>query len=120
MGGDAVISCNGGSHHEHEGQAMITEEQAREALKEIIDPEVGVNIVDLGLVYGIHITDDKMNVSMTMTTRACPLVELIKDQATKALEKEFPDMAVIIVDMVWDPPWDAEMMSDTARKTLGY
>ncbi|VAX19184.1 PaaD-like protein (DUF59) involved in Fe-S cluster assembly [hydrothermal vent metagenome] len=98
---------------------MVTEEKAKEALKEIIDPEVGVNIVDLGLVYGVDITDNGINVSMTMTTRACPLVELIKDQATRALEKEFPDMAVT-VEMVWDPPWDAEMMSDTARKTLGY
>ncbi len=98
---------------------MITEDMVRDTLRGIVDPEVGVNIVDLGLVYNINIHKDDVSVAMTMTTRACPLGELITSQAEDAIKEKFPEATSITVEMVWDPPWDSTMMSDEARKILG-
>jgi len=98
---------------------MITEEKVREALREVIDPEVGVNVVDLGLVYAIRVRENRISVDMTMTTRACPLVEHIKDQAEAVIKEKIPEAGYVEVLMVWDPPWNPDMMSEEARKKLG-
>ena len=94
-------------------------EKAREALREVIDPEVGINIVDLGLVYGILLEPSAVVVTLTMTTPACPLGDLIESQATHALEAALPGRAVEI-RLVWQPPWRIERMSPAARRMLGF
>lgn len=99
---------------------MPTEEAIRAALRNVIDPEVGMNVVDLGLVYGIEIAPDRVRVAMTMTTPACPMGAMITDDAKEAIRDIAPDGADIAVDLVWDPPWDSGKMSDHAKKHFGW
>ena len=93
-------------------------EAAREALRTVIDPELGIDIVDLGLVYGIEIDRERVDVTMTMTTPACPLGELIRFEARAALEHVLPGRQVDI-HFVWQPPWTSDRMSLRARRLLG-
>ncbi|MDD5179794.1 MAG: metal-sulfur cluster assembly factor [Gallionellaceae bacterium] len=99
---------------------MPTEEEVRAALHSVIDPEVGMNIVDLGLVYGVNIADNKLQVDLTMTTPACPMGEMILDDARRALKALAPDCAEIEINLVWEPPWDASMMTAHARQHFGW
>ena len=103
---------------------MVTKEQILEKLKEIIDPELGINIVDLGFIYEIKIdnkpnNDGKTNVhiKMTFTTPACPLLNFITEEVKSKLN-EIRD-ADFEVEIVFDPPWKPEMMTDEARQRLG-
>lgn len=98
----------------------LNEETVRDALREVIDPEVGVNVVDLGLVYGIVIEGNRVRITMTMTTPACPLGPMITDDAAQAIRKRLPECEDVHVELVWDPPWSAEMMSADAKKQLGW
>ncbi len=97
----------------------MTEEAVRDILRKVIDPEIGINVVDLGLVYGIEIEGQRLNVDMTMTTAACPLGAYIVDQASMLLQQAFPE-AEVNVNLVWYPQWTPEMMSDAARQQLGW
>lgn len=97
-----------------------TENEVREALRTVIDPEVGINIVDLGLVYDIAVEPGRITVALTMTTPACPLGDLITGQARDAILMEAPEVDEVDIRLVWDPPWDPAMMSDAARKQLGW
>lgn len=100
--------------------ALPTEERVREALCTVDDPEVGMNIVDLGLVYRIEIAPELVRVELTMTTPACPMGELITDNARRAVGAVSPpDLAVDVV-LVWDPPWTPDRMSESARQTFGW
>jgi len=100
---------------------LPTEEAVREALRSVDDPEVGLNIVDLGLVYRIEVVPDEVRVEMTMTTPACPMGELIRDSARHAVGALLPNgIGGVVVDLVWDPPWSPEMMSDSAKHTFGW
>ena len=98
---------------------MITKEQIFDSLRDIIDPEIGINIADLGLVYTAEDKDGHIHVTMTMTTVACPMGGMLKDQAKGAIKKRFPDAKSVEVELVWSPPWKAEMMSDSAKKIMG-
>lgn len=99
---------------------MATEEQVIEILKEIVDPEIGVNVVDLGLVYGVDIEDDgKVTVRMTLTAPGCPLHDTISRTAEMAIET-LPGVTSAHVDIVWDPPWTPEMLTDEGRRLLGF
>lgn len=100
--------------------AMPTEEEVREALCTVDDPEVGMNIVDLGLVYGIHIARQLVRVELTMTTPACPLGDLITDNARRAVAAVLPQNVAVDVVLVWDPPWTPDRMSESARQTFGW
>jgi metal-sulfur cluster biosynthetic enzyme/Fe-S cluster assembly iron-binding protein IscA len=100
--------------------ALPDEDQVREVLHEVIDPEVGVNIVDLGLVYGIALADGLVRVRMTMTTPACPLSEHITNEITTFTTQAYPAVRSVEVEIVWDPPWKPSMISDEARKVLGW
>lgn len=102
------------------GQAAPDEEQVRRALQAVIDPEVGINIVDLGLVYGIGIVGRRVQITMTMTTPACPLSEQIKADINARLFERCPGVERVEVDIVWDPPWGPEKMSQAAKQTLGW
>lgn len=92
----------------------------RSALRTIIDPEVGVNIVDLGLVYDIVADADGIRVSMTMTSPACPLGEMICEDARTAISAAFADGRAVDIQLVWNPPWHPEMMSADAKQALGW
>ncbi len=98
---------------------MVNHEQVMEALSTVEDPEIGINIVDLGLVYDVFINElhKKVVVRMTLTTPACPLlgqiVAEIEDKVKALGAKE------VTVDLVWDPPWNPEKMSERAKMMLG-
>lgn len=96
----------------------ITEADVRAALKQVIDPELGVNIVDLGLVYGIAIAGAAVTVTMTMTTPACPLGEYLKDLVGAGVRREVPAVEAVDVSLVWQPPWSPDLISDEAREQL--
>lgn len=89
-----------------------------DALRSVIDPELGVNIVDLGLVYGLERDGDLVRLQITMTTPACPLTGVIEDDVDAAL-KALKGVAHVDLEWVWEPPWDPSMMSDSARMLLG-
>lgn len=108
------------TENETASTGSITEEQVYDALKTVIDPEVGIDIVNLGLVYGVAIDGSDINVTMTMTTSACPLHGYITDQAKEAITGSIPAAGEVDVEMVWEPAWSPDMMSDEARRTLGH
>jgi metal-sulfur cluster biosynthetic enzyme len=98
---------------------MVTEPDIREALRQVIDPEIGVNIVDLGLVYRIDVDGARVRIAMTMTSPACPLADYLKDLVTSAIRDRVQDVADVDIVLEWEPPWDPDMMSDEARQQLG-
>ena len=100
--------------------SLPAEEQLREALRQVDDPEVGMNIVDLGLVYRIDIMPGRVHVELTMTTPACPMGDLISANALRALGAAVPQDTAVDVALVWDPPWTPDMMSESARQTFGW
>lgn len=89
-----------------------------DVLRGVDDPEVGVNIVDLGLVYDAGWTGDGIVVAMTATSRSCPLGEHMVEEARFLLAQAFPEAREIDIDLVWSPPWAPELMSDEARRVL--
>ena len=89
------------------------------ALKGVTDPEIGVNIVDLGLVYRAERGADGLDVALTLSTRSCPLSEMIVEEVREALRANFADAPAIKVELVWDPPWTPDRMSEAARQLLG-
>jgi metal-sulfur cluster biosynthetic enzyme len=97
----------------------MTETDVRDALREVIDPELGINVVDLGLVYDIDVTGGDVRITMTMTTPACPLRDYIQDLVESTVTSRLPDAHHVTVDIVSDPPWTEDMMSDAARQQLG-
>ena len=98
----------------------MNKEQILTALETVIDPEIGVNIVDLGLIYEVDVQDEVIKIEMTMTTPTCPLHALISKDAKDALWKKFPSAKGVEIEMVWNPPWNADMMSDNAKRILGW
>ena len=100
--------------------ALPTEDRIREALTAVDDPEVGMNIVDLGLVYRIDIGPKLVRVELTMTTPACPMGDLITENAHRAVRAALPEGVALDVALVWDPPWTPDMMSESARQTFGW
>jgi len=99
---------------------MPTEADVRTALRAVIDPEAGLNIVDLGLIYAVNISDNKLQIDMTMTTPACPMGEMILDNARQALAALLPAGAEINLNLVWEPPWSPDKMGEYARKYFGW
>jgi metal-sulfur cluster biosynthetic enzyme len=98
----------------------LGEEQVRDALKQVIDPELGINIVDLGLVYDIDISSDGVvHVEYTLTTMGCPIGPLIEQQM-ESLLAGVPGVTQFEAEMVLRPPWTPEMMSEEAKAALGY
>ena len=90
-----------------------------DALKEIYDPEIPVNIYDLGLIYGVEVTDDgHVAITMTLTTPHCPVAESMPGEVELRVGS-VPGVAIADVNLVWDPPWDPHKMSDDAKLELG-
>lgn len=97
-----------------------TQEAVREALRSVVDPELGINVVDLGLVYRVDVADGRARVAMTMTTPACPLGEALTAEAETAIRARIPALHDVAVTLVWDPPWQPSLMTDAARRQLGW
>ena len=95
-------------------------EQIRDALRRVADPEVGANIVDLGLVYRIELTGSNLLIEMTMTSPACPMGEMIIDDAYAELDHILPYECQPEIRIVWEPPWNPTMMSEQCRLRLGW
>jgi metal-sulfur cluster biosynthetic enzyme len=104
---DAEVDDNG----------VATSAACFEAMKAVIDPEIGINVVDLGLVYDISINDNTAYMRMTLTSMGCPLTELIHQQATLVLTR-LPGVDEADVEFVFSPPWSTEMISPDAREEL--
>ena len=91
-------------------------EDVLEALRDVVDPELGVNVVDLGLIYGVDLGEDKVaTIDMTLTSAACPLTDVIEDQAREALEGVVADFRI---NWVWMPPWGPESITEDGREQL--
>jgi metal-sulfur cluster biosynthetic enzyme len=88
------------------------------ALREVNDPEIGINIVDLGLVCHAVRTPSGIDVALTMTTPTCPLGEMLVQEARDVLQREFPEAPSVRVELVWDPPWSPDRMSEIAVRKL--
>jgi metal-sulfur cluster biosynthetic enzyme len=97
---------------------MVTKEQVYEALQECYDPEIPVNIVDLGLVYDVEVNDDKVAVRMTLTAPGCGMGTMIAADARQRI-LSLDDVVEATVDLVWDPPWNPSMISEEAKQRLG-
>ena len=91
-------------------------EDLEEALKDVVDPELGINVVDLGLIYGLRLEDDNsLTIDMTLTSAACPLTDVIEDQTNSALEGLVND---VTINWVWMPPWGPDKITDEGREML--
>ncbi|HWI00564.1 MAG TPA: metal-sulfur cluster assembly factor [Propionibacteriaceae bacterium] len=91
-------------------------EDVTEALKDVVDPELGINVVDLGLVYDLHVEEDNsVTIDMTLTSAACPLTDVIEDQTQTALDGLVTDFRI---NWVWMPPWGLEMITEDGRDQL--
>jgi metal-sulfur cluster biosynthetic enzyme len=98
------------------GTATATQDDIVEAMKDVVDPELGINVVDLGLVYGVTIDDDnKAVIDMTLTSAACPLTDVIEDQTASALDGISEGYAI---NWVWMPPWGPDKITDDGREQL--
>ncbi|WP_046868532.1 metal-sulfur cluster assembly factor [Microvirga massiliensis] len=90
-----------------------------DCLSDVLDPEIGLSIVDLGLVYRAERTANGIDVAMTLTTRSCPLGEMITEDARERLYRRFQDCPRVDVSLVWDPPWHPDRVTDRGRELLG-
>lgn len=95
-------------------------EQIRNALRRVADPEVGANIVDLGLVYRIEFTGSDLLIEMTMTSPACPMGDMIVGDVHAALAKALPATMVPDIRLVWEPPWNPAMMDEATKQHFGW
>jgi metal-sulfur cluster biosynthetic enzyme len=94
-------------------------EDVEEAMRDVVDPELGVNVVDLGLVYGIDVDDNNVaTLDMTLTSAACPLTDVIEDQTRAALTGEAGLVDDIRINWVWMPPWGPDKITDDGREQL--
>jgi metal-sulfur cluster biosynthetic enzyme len=98
---------------------MVEETKVWDVLKTVYDPEIPVNVVDLGLVYNVAVTDATVRIDMTMTVRGCPMHGYMTNDAKEKL-LQIPGITSAVVNLVWDPPWNPTMISDNGRKALGW
>ena len=98
--------------------SQVSTEQIENSLKQCMDPEVPLSIVDMGLIYGINVSENNdVNIKMTMTTKGCPLHDTMVDDVTR-YAKKVPGVNNVQVDIVWDPPWTMDKMSDEAKAKM--
>ncbi len=98
-----------------EEPATTSVDDLTEAMRDVVDPELGINVVDLGLVYGVHLDESRATIDMTLTSAACPLTDVIEDQTRQALEGLVDDFAI---NWVWMPPWGPDKITDDGREQL--
>jgi metal-sulfur cluster biosynthetic enzyme len=90
------------------------------ALRRVIDPEIALSIADVGLVHGVDVDERQVRVRVTMTSAACPVVDVIVDDIWHELSRVLPPSLAIDVELVWEPPWTPERMSERARRAMGW
>ena len=99
-----------------ESTASATVEDIEEAMKDVVDPELGINVVDLGLIYGVDLDESRIaTIDMTLTSAACPLTDVIEEQAAEALRDTLENFTI---NWVWMPPWGPENITDDGRDQL--
>jgi metal-sulfur cluster biosynthetic enzyme len=98
---------------------VATKEEIIEALRQVEDPELGMDIVDLGLLYDVQIEDSKVKVTHSLTSMGCPVGPMIQEQIHD-VTSAVPGVEQVEVDLTWDPPWTPERMSDDAKFILGF
>ncbi|MGJ8619747.1 MAG: metal-sulfur cluster assembly factor [Methylophilaceae bacterium] len=91
-----------------------------DVLSHVIDPEVGENIVDLGLVYGIEVNQNIPTIILTLTSSACPMGEMLLEDIHETLTKMLPNEMEFDINLVWEPAWNPDMMSAEAKQRLGW
>ena len=98
------------------GELTPEQEDVLEALRDVVDPELGINVVDLGLVYGVDVDAERVaTIDMTLTSAACPLTDVIEDQARDALDGVVADFRI---NWVWLPPWGPDKITEDGREQL--
>jgi len=97
----------------------VSEDDVIEALRCVYDPELGVNVVDLGLIYGVRVEGRSVHVRMTLTVPGCPLHDSISSAVDEAVRYIMPDAEKVEVELVWDPPWSPERITEAGRRELG-
>lgn len=98
---------------------MVTKQDVMKALRKCYDPEIGISIVDLGLIYDVKVDKDKVHVKMTLTTPGCPMHSFMVNDAREKV-KSIRGVKDVEVELVWDPPWTPDRMSKEAKKRLGF
>ncbi|HEU4793453.1 MAG TPA: metal-sulfur cluster assembly factor [Nitrolancea sp.] len=99
---------------------LVREDLVMAALREVFDPELGINVVDLGLVYGVEIEGDDILVRMTLTTPGCPLHDTLTQAVDEAVRYFNPSAGSVSVDLIWEPRWKPEMITPAGRRELGW
>lgn len=99
---------------------LLSVDAVRDALRRVVDPEAGINIVDLGLVYDVVLEGEMLRIDLTMTSPACPMGEMIVDNVHSELSSLLPPALELDVRIVWEPPWSPEKMTDSARQHFGW
>lgn len=100
--------------------AAVTSQQVLDSLKQCMDPEIPISVVDMGLIYGVNINpDNKVDITMTMTTRGCPLHDTLVSDVKRYVTK-VPGVSAVDVQIVWEPAWTPEKMSDEGKKMINY
>lgn len=98
----------------------IWRESITKALRQVVDPEVSLSILDVGLIYGVDVSQAKVHVRMTMTSAACPVTDMLIDEVQAELEQILPMETAIEVELVWEPAWTPERMSANARRLMHW
>jgi len=99
--------------------AGVREEDVINALREVYDPELPFNVVDLGLVYGVEVNGRKVKVKMTLTTIGCPLSVYLVDMVEETIKQKIPEGEDVEVELVFDPPWTPDRMAPEVKRLLG-
>ncbi len=97
----------------------VTKEAVLEALKEVYDPEIPFNVVDLGLIYDVQVDGRKVKIKMTLTAIGCPVSYFLVDMVRDVVKDKVPDVEDVEVELVFDPPWTPDRMNPEARRLLG-
>jgi metal-sulfur cluster biosynthetic enzyme len=97
---------------------MPTKDEVLEALKSVVDPELGFNIVNMGLIYDVKVKKDSVKIKMTFTSMMCPMSGLIEERVRSAVER-LKGVKHVDIEIVWEPPWSPEKMSEEIRAELG-
>ncbi|MFF3868634.1 metal-sulfur cluster assembly factor [Micromonospora sp. NPDC001898] len=124
--GTATSTANGAAANGKAANGKAAVADVEEAMKDVVDPELGINVVDLGLLYGVHVDDDNVaTLDMTLTSAACPLTDVIEDQTRQALTTGPGGGLVddIRINWVWLPPWGPDKITDEGRdqlRSLGF
>lgn len=99
---------------------MITRDEVIEALRRVEDPELGMDIVELGLLYDVEVEGEKVKVVHSLTSMGCPAGPMIQEDIDAVVRSQFPEVEDVEIELTWDPPWTPDRMSDDAKFILGF